>query len=117
MAITPAAPSWIIVTPTLTQKIKNLNPMANNTERATGGDSQFGEVTRAPTSTEVKKLIGMMAASSVEACMSHHYYTIDGVIRRQKDGGSIGSDLTGEEARLYMLQWDDKFMSLCRSLG
>ena len=60
-----------------------------NTARATGGDSQFGDVARTPTSAEVKKLIGMMAASSVEACMSHHYYTIDGVIRRQKDGGSI----------------------------
>ena len=58
-----------------------------------------------------------MAASSVEICMYNHFYTIGGVIRKQKEGGSIGSDLTGEEARLYMIQWDDKLLSRCKELG
>ena len=68
------------------------NPRDN--ARATGGDFQFGEVVREPSAREIKKLVGLMAASSVEICMSNHFYTIGGVIRKQKEGGSIGSDLT-----------------------
>ena len=50
-------------------------------------------------------------------CMSHHYYTIGGNIHRQTEGGAIGSDLTGEEARLYMLLWDNKLVGKCKDLG
>ena len=35
----------------------------------------------------------------------------------QSDGGSIGSDLTGKVARVYMLLWDDRLLSKCKSLG
>ena len=55
-------------------------------------------------------MLGLMAASAVEFCMGEHFYTIGGDIRRQEEGGAIGSDLTGELARVYMLQWDQKFL-------
>ena len=40
-----------------------------------------------------------------------------GNIHRQTEGGAIGSDLTGEEARLYMLLWDNKLVGKCKDLG
>ena len=49
--------------------------------------------------------------------MSNHFYTIGGEIRVQEDGGSIGSDLTGEVARNYMLLWDQKLLQKCKKLG
>ena len=46
--------------------------------------------------------------------MKNNFYTIGDVIRRQEEGGSIGSDLTGEAARLYMLQWDRTFLDILK---
>ena len=58
-----------------------------------------------------------MAGTGVEVVMANHFYTIGDVIRRQMEGGSIGSDLTGEAARLYMLQWDETYMKTLKNLG
>ena len=49
--------------------------------------------------------------------MENHFYTIGGDIRLQSNGGAIGSDLTGECARLYMMQWDEKLKLKLRKLG
>merc|ERR1712082_448445 len=58
-----------------------------------------------------------MARSVVEVVMANHFYTIGDNIRRQEEGGSIGSDLTGEAARLYMLQWDQKYLDMLKNMG
>ena len=62
-------------------------------------------------------MIGMIAATATTQCMSNHFYTIGGEIRVQEDGGSIGSDLTGEVARNFMLLWDQKLLHKCKMLG
>ena len=49
--------------------------------------------------------------------MSNHFYTIDGSVRRQTDGGAIGSDETGENSRVFMLLWDNRLILKCKSLG
>ena len=49
--------------------------------------------------------------------MSNYFYTIGGNIRQQEEGGSIGSDATGELTRIYMLLWDEKMIDEVRSLG
>ena len=85
--------------------------------RETGGNSQFHRTEREPTEKEIKKLVGLVAASAVETCMSNHFYTVGGEVRLQTEGGAIGSDLTGEVSRLYMLQWDHKLREKCRKLG
>ena len=61
-------------------------------------------------------LLGLAVRKGVHTCMSNHYYTFNGQLRRQAKGGSIGSELTGEVARLYMLRWDDKFLSKLKKL-
>ena len=87
------------------------------TARDTGGNSQFTAPRRVPTVNEVRKLIGLLCADATYTCMNNHFYTIGGEVRVQSDGGSIGSDLTGEVARVYMLLWDQRLINKCKSLG
>ena len=49
--------------------------------------------------------------------MSNHFYTINGKVRRQTDGGAIGSYETGEVSRVFMILWDDKLIKKCKKLG
>ena len=49
--------------------------------------------------------------------LSNHYYTFDNQIYKQSKGGSIGSELTGEVSRVYMLRWDRKLMKKLEKLG
>ena len=49
--------------------------------------------------------------------MSKHFYTFDEKIYRQTKGGAIGSELTGELAKIYMLRWDAKFLIKIQQLG
>ena len=58
-----------------------------------------------------------MISSSINVCMSNHFYTIGGVIRQQEEGGSIGSDATGELSRVFMLLWNDTLVKKSRSHG
>ena len=62
-------------------------------------------------------MIGFVMAAGVETVMERHYYTIGGLIRRQTDGGCIGSDQTGEMSRVYMIDWDEIFRDKCKSAG
>ena len=84
--------------------------------KTTNGDNQFHDPVRNPTKEEVQKCIGIMVAETVKVCMSNHYYTIGGQIRVQSMGGAIGSDLTGEVTRVYMLQWDQELKRRCKNI-
>jgi hypothetical protein len=48
--------------------------------------------------------------------MSNHFYKIGGKMYKQTAGGSIGSTLTGETSRVYMLDWDSIFLSKVKKL-
>ena len=64
-----------------------------------------------------RKLLSLGVKKAVHIVLSNHFYTFGSVIRKQSKGGSIGSELTGEIARLYMLRWDQKFLAKLRRLG
>ena len=49
--------------------------------------------------------------------MGNHFFTIGGKTYRQTDGGAIGSDLTGELARIVMLLWNEKFLAKLKDLN
>ena len=38
--------------------------------------------------------------------MNNHMYMFDGRIHRQESGGSIGLELTGNIAQVFMIWWD-----------
>ena len=92
-----------------------INPRKNS--KISNGENQFDAPVRLPTVEETKRLIGLLTANATTLCMENHYYTIGGSIRKQADGGSIGSDLTGETARVYMIQWDKKLEDKCKEMG
>ena len=75
-------------------------------------DSQFmGEAETRPeqmTDQDVHDMLGEAVGSSLKALMRNHFFTIGGKIYRQRDGGSIGLDLTTEVASVYMLLWDEE---------
>ena len=65
--------------------------------------NQFFPAARLPNKKEVKKLVGLVICVGAAASIDNHFYRIDTQIRRQNKGGAIGSDATGECARLFML--------------
>ena len=62
-----------------------------------------------PSEAEKKKMFARAVRIMIEKVMSLHDYVFDGKIIRQKMGGSIGLDLTGVVADIYMCHWDELF--------
>jgi uncharacterized protein YktA (UPF0223 family) len=63
----------------------------------------------APSDEEKKKMFCRAIRIMIEKTMSLHDYVFDGNIIRQKEGGSIGLDLTGVVSGIYMSHWDEIF--------
>ena len=93
------------------------NPASNSTAKATNGDSQFSPINKEPSRKQLKILLGIAVSVGSETCMGNHVYTINGEVRRQMNGGAIGSVLTGDNARLYMMRWDKKYKQKLKTLG
>ena len=47
--------------------------------------------------------------------MKNHVYSFNNVLRRQKEGGAIGMDITGELADVFMVWWDKEILKKLRS--
>ena len=69
-----------------------------------------------PTPRQKMKLMGMMVSYCVKLAMSKHYYTFNGEIRRQSDGGATGNTLTMELARMFGLWWDKQYKKILEEL-
>ena len=67
------------------------------------GDNQFCPTMRQPTEAEKVKIIGQAVSAGINACMGNHFYKINGEIRCQAKGRAIGSELTGEVSRNFMI--------------
>ena len=87
------------------------------TAKVTNGNSQFTPAPEKPSKSQVKKLVGLTLGVAVKQTMTKHFYSIAGEYRRQLKGGAIGSDATGEAARLYMITWDSKLKTKLKTLG
>ena len=62
-----------------------------------------------PSDEDTKRMFCRAIRIMIEKTMSLHDYVFDGKIIRQKGGGSIGLDLTGVVADIYMCYWDKIF--------
>ena len=62
-----------------------------------------------PSEQEIKKMFCRAIGVMITRTMSLHDYVFDGKIIRQRSGGSIGLDLTGVVADIYMCHWDKIF--------
>ena len=45
--------------------------------------------------------------------MKNHVYNFDNELRKQREGGAIGLELTGLLARIFMIWWDRRFLQKC----
>ena len=61
-----------------------------------------------------KKIIGKVLEIAVTKIFESNAYTFNGDIRIQENGSPIGLDLSGEIARLEMVDWDQEFSELCK---
>ena len=74
--------------------------------------SLFHPPRRPPTEREQKVMLAQVIQVAVLAVLQNHTYQFNGEVRLQKDGGPIGLELAGAIARVVMLWWDRKFLSL-----
>ena len=75
------------------------------------------EPEREPNELEKRLMLKESLKIALETLMTNHTYKFDEVIRKQKEGGAIGSDLTGEMARIFMCWWDRKIIEKMNHLG
>ena len=66
---------------------------------------------QSPDNAVVREMFCEAVAIMIKKTSSLHDYQVDGDIYRQSEGGSIGMDLTGVIADIYMLEWDRKLIS------
>ena len=65
-----------------------------------------------PSEEEKRRMWTAAVVAGVLGVMNNHTYRYNKKTRRQLDGGSIGSVLTGEEADVVMVWWKGEFVSL-----
>ena len=53
----------------------------------------------------------------LEVIMKNHIYDFNNEMRRQKEGGAIGMDITGELAKVFMVWWDKQVLQKLSDLG
>lgn len=91
----------------------NMNPMFVSSGSALDRDVRYGPWVfpdMAPESDVRRRMFGIAVGVMVIKVMRLHDFVIDGQIHRQKEGGSIGLDLTGVVADIFMERWDKIFL-------
>ena len=67
---------------------------------------------------EAKQRVMLTEALKIvlEVIMKNHIYDFNNEMRRQKEGGAIGMDITGELAKVFMVWWDKQILQKLRDL-
>ena len=85
----------------------------NNDKDVRRGPWDFTECIK-PNEEETRKIWSIAVEVLVTKTMRNHCYMFEGRIYRQEEGGSIGLDLTGVVADIYMSWWDGQLNHLLR---
>ena len=67
---------------------------------------------RPATAQEEKKVLAEVLKIAILAVLKNHAYQFGGEVRLQEEGGPIGLELAGALARVVLLWWERKFLSL-----
>ena len=70
-----------------------------------------------PDDTTKKRMIALALKIVIKLIMNNHIYVFDNNIRRQKEGGPIGLELTGDVAQVVMAWWDREMLKRLREEG
>ena len=72
---------------------------------------------RAPNPQQKRVMLIEALRIALNFTMRNHMYTFDNVIRRQKGGGPIGLDLTGNMAQIFMKWYDGQLINKLTVIG
>ena len=67
-----------------------------------------------PDERALKRMLCKALAIGIKKVMEAHVYKFDGKIRKQKKGGAIGLEMTGELAGVFMMWWDRRMRESLR---
>ena len=70
---------------------------------------------KTPNEDETKKLLAEALRVVILFIMKNHIYQFDGEIRKQKNGGPIGLELTGDLAQIFMIWYDRELLKRMES--
>ncbi len=70
-----------------------------------------------PTLREKRSMLIEGLRVALKWVMHNHVYVFDGVTRRQRNGGPIGLQLTGDIAQVFMLWWDRQMKAKLSTAG
>ena len=77
--------------------------------------SLFFPPTRATNVEEKKLVLSLCVEQGLQAALGSHLYNWHREVKEQQDGLPIGLDLTRAVARLVLLDWDQKFLTLVQT--
>ena len=77
----------------------------------------WNEAEREPNKEEQRVMLTEAIKIVLETLMKNHVYEFREELRKQKEGGAIGIDLTGELAKIYMTWWDKELLKRLEELG
>ena len=72
---------------------------------------------RKPTSCQQRQMLVESLRVALGLVMKNHMYEFDGSIRKQMKGGSIGLELTGTIAQIFMMWYDKKIIEGLEAVG
>ena len=61
-------------------------------------------------------MLAIAVGVSLKAIMENHVYSFEGEVRKQTDGGPIGSEAAQAASRLALIGWDRMFLELIKRL-
>ena len=92
--------------------------MTNRNIWLTDGDKcQWEMPHRKPVQAEKQRMFAVAVCIGIKVVMENHIYKFGGELRKQKEGGPIGVELTGALADLFMLYWDRKFLAKLKDIN
>ena len=86
-------------------------------ERSSKGKSLWKCATRSPNQDELRSMVAVALGAEVKQVMSKHLFRFMGVNYMQKEGGSIGSQLTCTVSKVRMIFWAREMRTRCLRLG
>ena len=94
-------------------KITNSGIIVNKRERF----EPWIKAKRKPNEEEEKKMFKEGLKVGMKVVMKNHTYEFAQTIRKQREGGPIGMDLTGTIAKIFMKWWDGELLMKLEEVG
>merc|ERR1711954_521606 len=69
------------------------------------------------TDEDRRAVVSWALSHELEITYKHHHYTVGGEVYRQAGGGPQGLKAAVESSKIYMLQFDSKFLDKSQDLG